>query len=147
MYYKRWREFNDPRRHTRNPLMPHYLLSSEATFSAAHTIPGVHMCERMHGHNWRVRATVRVEEGDLDRNGMGVDFRVIDETLRGIVAEFEHRYLNDLEPFRDNAPTAEWIARLIAQLTDQRLTDLAQKARVEEIEVWETPQYRVLYRV
>lgn len=127
--------------------MPHYLLSAEATFSAAHTIPGVHMCERMHGHNWRVRATVKVEEGDLDRNGMGVDFRAIDETLKAIVGEFEHRYLNDLEPFKANAPTAEWIAKLIAQQATQRLADIAPKAGVESIEVWETPQYRVQYRV
>jgi 6-pyruvoyltetrahydropterin/6-carboxytetrahydropterin synthase len=127
--------------------MPHYLLSAEATFSAAHTIPGVHMCERMHGHNWRVRATVRVEEDDLDQNGMGVDFRSIDETLRAIVSDFEHRYLNDLEPFKDNPPTAEWIAKLIARQSAHRLADLAPQARVEAVEVWETPQYRVLYRV
>ena len=32
----------------------YFLLSAEATFSAAHTLPGAGACEQMHGHNWRV---------------------------------------------------------------------------------------------
>lgn len=127
--------------------MSHYLLSAEATFSAAHTIPGVHMCDRMHGHNWRIRTTVRVEEDSLDANGMGVDFRVIDEILGTIVSDFEHRYLNDLPQFESGPPTAERIAKLIAEQCSERLSGLAPAATVEQVEVWETPQYRVLYRI
>ena len=74
----------------------HYLLSAEASFSAAHTLPGVDMCERFHGHNWRVRLTVKVAERGLDGMGMGVDFREIERVAREVVAGFEHRYLNDL---------------------------------------------------
>ena len=125
--------------------MPHYLLSAEATFSAAHTIPGVDMCERMHGHNWRVRATIRVEENQLDANGMGVDFRAIEQTMHTIVAEFEHRYLNDLEPFANNPPTAEFIAKIIAHRTSEQLAEIAPTAKVYQVEVWETPHYRVTY--
>ena len=124
--------------------MGHYLLSAEAQFSAAHTLPGVDMCERMHGHNWRVRLTVRVDEAQLDDLGMGVDFRTIEEMTRAIVAEFEHRYLNDLEAFRDHAPTAERIARTIAERAQAGLE--TRPATVEEVEVWEMPQYRVVYR-
>ena len=127
--------------------MSHYLLSAEANFSAAHTIPGVDMCERMHGHNWRVRATVRVEEDQLDKNGMGVDFRAIEQTLRTIVADFEHRYLNDLEPFAQNPPTAEFIAKLIAVRSSEQLARTTRTAHVSQIEVWETPHYRVAYRM
>ena len=126
--------------------MSHYLLSAETTFSAAHTIPGVDMCERMHGHNWRVRATVRVEEDQLDKNGMGVDFRAIEQTLRTIVSDFEHRYLNDLEPFAQHPPTAEFIAKLIAVRSSEQLAQTTPTAHVSEIEVWETPHYRVAYR-
>src|SRR5882724_12661876 len=84
--------------------MGHFLLSADATFSAAHTLPGIEMCERMHGHNWRVRLTVRVDEGALDQVGMGVDFRVVEKIARDVVADFEHRYLNELEPFRKVLP-------------------------------------------
>ena len=127
--------------------MSHYLLSAETTFSAAHTIPGVDMCERMHGHNWRVRATVRVEQDQLDANGMGVDFRAIERTLQQIVSEFEHRYLNELAPFANNPPTAEFIAKLIAEKSTEQLAKTAPAAAVSEIEVWETPHYRVAYRM
>ena len=127
--------------------MPHYLLSAEATFSAAHTIPGVHMCERMHGHNWRVRVTVRVEEENLDHNGMGVDFRIIESALNEIVSEFEHRYLNELQPFQEAPPTAERIARIVGTATSQRLASENQPATLSQVEVWETPRYRVTYQV
>src|SRR5882724_5520947 len=101
--------------------MGHFLLSADATFSAAHTLPGIEMCERMHGHNWRVRLTVRVDEGALDQVGMGVDFRVVEKIVRDVVADFEHRYLNDLEPFRKVLPTAEHVAQLVAQRAAARL--------------------------
>ena len=66
--------------------MAHYLLSAEAMFSAAHTLPGVDMCDRIHGHNWRVRLTVRVEQDGLGEAGMGVDFRVIEDITKATVA-------------------------------------------------------------
>src|SRR6185436_16635241 len=92
---------------------PHYLLSAEAGFSAAHTLPGVDMCERFHGHNWRVRLTVRVPESGLDGLGMGVDFREIERVTREVVAGFEHRYLNDLPEFKQRPPTAERVAKIV----------------------------------
>jgi 6-pyruvoyltetrahydropterin/6-carboxytetrahydropterin synthase len=124
----------------------HYLLSAEATFSAAHTLPGVDMCERMHGHNWRVRLTVRVPEAALDALGMGVDFRAI-ETLAGeVVADFEHRYLNDLPDFARRPPTAERIARVVSGRAQEQLRALAPAAALDQVEVWEAPHYRVVYR-
>jgi len=126
--------------------MAHYLLSAEAQFSAAHTLPGVDMCERMHGHNWRVRLTVRVDETGLDNVGMGVDFRTIEQLAAGLVADWEHRYLNDLEPFRTHPPTAEFMARTIAQRAQAQLATSAPSAVIEEVALWEMPQYRVVYR-
>jgi len=121
----------------------HYLLSAEAAFAAAHTLPGVEKCERMHGHNWRVRLTVRVEADALDEGGMAVDFRVVEEALRDAVSEFDHSYLNDLEPFGNSPPTAERLAVVVCERTSHRL---AGAARVDAVEIWETPQYRVEYR-
>lgn len=126
--------------------MSHYLLSAEATFSAAHTLPGVELCERMHGHNWRVRLTVRVDARDLDGRGMGIDFRVIERALRAAVAEFDHQYLNDLTAFHDGPPTAERVARVVCERVAPELADRAPTATPEQVEVWEIPQYRVTYR-
>ncbi|HEX9730199.1 MAG TPA: 6-carboxytetrahydropterin synthase [Gemmatimonadales bacterium] len=125
--------------------MPHFLLSAEAMFSAAHTLPGVDMCERMHGHNWRVRVTVRVEADALE-DGMGVDFRTVEHVTRGAVAGFEHRYLNDLPDFAERRPTAETIAMVICERVAQALEVRAPTSRISEVELWEMPQYRVVYR-
>jgi len=126
--------------------MAHFLLSAEATFSGAHTLPGVPVCERVHGHNWRVRVTVRVDEDALDRVGMGVDFRTIEDETRRAVAEFDHAYLNELEAFAGRLPTAENVARVVSERVTRRLAAAAPAAAVAEVEVWEMPQYRVSYR-
>jgi 6-pyruvoyltetrahydropterin/6-carboxytetrahydropterin synthase len=123
-----------------------FLLSAEATFAAAHTLPGVDMCSRMHGHNWRVRVTVRVAAERLDALGMGVDFRDIERHTRDVVSAFEHRYLNDLPAFAAHPPTAETIARVVAEQVAARLAGHPTGADVTEVELWEMPQYKVTYR-
>lgn len=126
--------------------MAHFLLSAEASFSAAHTLPGVPTCDRMHGHNWRVRVTVRVDVAALDRHGMGVDFRVIEQATHDAVAEFDHAYLNELTPFREQPPTAERVAVVVEERVRDRLARETAAARIAEVDVWELPQYRVRYR-
>lgn len=126
--------------------MAHFLLSAETTFSAAHTLPGVEMCDRMHGHNWRIRLTVRVDENALDGVGMGIDFRVLEQVARATVEDFEHQYLNDLEPFEDGPPSAERIAKIVHDRAAAQLARSAPSAAVEEVTLWELPQYRVIYR-
>lgn len=126
--------------------MGHFLLSAEARFSAAHTLPDVAVCERFHGHLWRIRLTVRVAEDALDRAAIGIDFRDLEGLARGAVADFEHRYLNDLEPFKDHPPSAERIAQVVATRASTGLADAAPHAQLVEVEVWEMPEYRVVYR-
>ena len=60
-------------------------------FSAAHfiTFDG-DICERLHGHNYRVSAAV---EGPLDQNHYVVDFIALRDTLKGIVDELDHYVL------------------------------------------------------
>ena len=125
---------------------PHFFLSAEARFSAAHTLPGVDMCQRLHGHNWRVRVNVRVPESGLDHLGMGPDLREIERITREAVADWEHRYLNELPEFVDSPPTAERLAKMVCARASERLARFAHAATVAEVEVWETPEYRVVYR-
>ncbi len=61
-------------------------------FSAAHflTLPG-HVCERLHGHNYRVAVTV---EGPVDpATGFVVDFAVLKQVVRTVIAPLDHRVL------------------------------------------------------
>ena len=124
----------------------HFLLSAETTFSAAHTLPGAGACEQMHGHNWRVRITVHVEETELDEEGMGIDFRVLDEIVKSSVSDFDHAYLNNLEPFKDHPPTAELIAREVYRRARALMENALQSAALAEVEVWEMAGYRAVYR-
>ncbi len=70
----------------------HVRLEKESlVFSAAHFITfNGNICERIHGHNYRVRAEVR---GPLDENSYVVDFIAMRDSLHTIVAEWDHRVL------------------------------------------------------
>ncbi|MBD3672727.1 MAG: 6-pyruvoyl tetrahydropterin synthase family protein [Planctomycetaceae bacterium] len=60
-------------------------------FSAAHFITfNGNICERIHGHNWRVAAEV---EGPLDENYYVFDFIALRDGLQKIVNELDHRVL------------------------------------------------------
>jgi len=60
-------------------------------FSAAHFITyDGNVCERLHGHNYRVEAEVH---GPLDENHYVVDFIALRDTLQSIVLRLDHRML------------------------------------------------------
>ena len=60
-------------------------------FSAGHFITfGGNICERLHGHNYRVDAEVRDE---LDENHYVVDFIALRDALHKIVLELDHYML------------------------------------------------------
>jgi 6-pyruvoyltetrahydropterin/6-carboxytetrahydropterin synthase len=60
-------------------------------FSAGHFITfNSNICERLHGHNYRVTAEV---EGPLDENHYVVDFIALRDTLKVIVDELDHHML------------------------------------------------------
>jgi len=60
-------------------------------FSSAHFITyDGDICERLHGHNYRVAAEIA---GPLDENHYVVDFVFVRETLRELVAELDHHVL------------------------------------------------------
>ncbi len=60
-------------------------------FSAAHFITFAgNICERLHGHNYRVAAEV---SGPLDENHYVIDFIALRDSLAAIVAALDHRVL------------------------------------------------------
>src|ERR1700742_255591 len=60
-------------------------------FSAAHFITfNGNICERLHGHNWRVAVEV---SGPLDENQYVFDFIALRDTLQTIVLELDHHML------------------------------------------------------
>ena len=111
-------------------------------FSSAHILvghPGA--CKRMHGHNWVVEA--KVEGDQINKIGMVIDFKDIKNELENIISKLDHQYLNDLEPFIENNPTAENISKFIyKELSKNINTD---NIKVSEIKLWETNSSAVIY--
>jgi 6-pyruvoyltetrahydropterin/6-carboxytetrahydropterin synthase len=109
-------------------------ISQETCVAAAHQLrfaPGEG--ERLHGHNWRIKATVRAER--LDASGFVLDFNALAATLRALVEPYEHVFLNEIAPFDDLNPTAENIARVVADNLAAKVDD--DRVKVLKVEVWE----------
>lgn len=116
----------------------------EAEFEAAHRIvdyPG--KCDRLHGHNWKVE--VKITGKTLDKLGMLIDFKEAKTALKEVTEAMDHRFLNELEPFREKNPTAENIAQYIYQaLKGHRLLREA-AVHLAAVCVWESPRACVTY--
>lgn len=112
-------------------------LDVDAGFSAAHCLRGYQgKCERLHGHNYRVRLTVAGP--DLDDIGLLVDFKELKRRLNAAVEPLDHAYLNELEPFREKNPSAENIAAYLFAVLDHDLSRPAPRpVQVTRVRVWE----------
>ena len=89
-------------------------------FAGAHHLrdyPGD--CELPHGHNWKVKVTVRAQQ--LDNIGMGIDFKVLKKQVKEVVDRLDHRDLNGMEEFAELNPSSEHIAMFIFDNLKQSL--------------------------
>lgn len=119
-----------------------YEINLDADFAAAHRLRGYEGdCERLHGHNWRVRVTL--ESADLGPLGMVVDFREVKAVLADVLGEFDHAFLNDLDRFQTVNPTTENIARAICEDIAPRMPS---GVRVAAVTAWESARYSATYR-
>ena len=56
-----------------------YRLTIQTSFAAAHNLLQYQGdCENLHGHNWKVDVTVAARE--LDKSGLGIDFKILPTT-------------------------------------------------------------------
>jgi 6-pyruvoyltetrahydropterin/6-carboxytetrahydropterin synthase len=118
-----------------------YILTVKADFAAAHRLREYDgNCERLHGHNWLVEATVTSTE--LDACGMAVDFRLLKGALREILERLDHGYLNEIPPFTEINPSSEHIARHIFEEMERRIPA---PVRVSGVTVWESADARAEY--
>tara|TARA_Y100000996_G_scaffold257348_1_gene202553 strand:+ start:264 stop:632 length:369 start_codon:yes stop_codon:yes gene_type:complete len=120
-----------------------YTLTTMVEFSSAHTLVG-HSgpCKKMHGHNWKVE--VEITGDKLDKIGMVVDFKEIRKATNLVVDELDHEFLNNLEPFSEDNPTAENIARYIFTKLSEEFSN--KNVKVNSIKLWETDKSAVSYK-
>lgn len=112
-----------------------FKITKQFRFSAAHSIPSLgagHKCARVHGHNYKIRATFLSSK--LDKNGFVVD--VAGELVKAIKNEidlrWDHQNLNRIT----GTPSAEVIAQIWFKWIRERC-DLIQSVCVVESEsIW-----------
>ena len=121
-----------------------YKVRVEDEFSAAHFLSHYKgKCEKLHGHNYKVRLWVKGEE--LDSGGMLLDFSVLKGALKEAAGFLDHSNLNDMEVFK-NDPSAERIARFIFEKVKEKLHELGVKsACLEAVDVFETARNMARY--
>jgi 6-pyruvoyltetrahydropterin/6-carboxytetrahydropterin synthase len=126
--------------------VPVYEISKDFVFSAAHQIR-FHggKCERLHGHNWRIRVHVRASE--LNKIGMVVDFADLSKLVAEIGSRFDHRNVNEVPPFDEINTTAELLAKFFYDEANARLGQLeGGRVKVSKVDVWENEGSLAVYR-
>ncbi len=110
-------------------------------FAAAHKLnnyPG--NCSNIHGHTWKIELVIGGE--NLDAIGMHIDFRYLKSVLEQIINDYDHTFLNEIEPFTIINPTAENLAKTIYE----KAADLLKDYTVKLVRVWESSSAHVTYR-
>lgn len=112
-----------------------YRLKISSNFASAHNL--IHYqgdCENLHGHNWKVDVSVTAKE--LDKAGLGIDFKTLKAETKTLLKTLDHKYLNELEPFKDLSPSSENIACYIYHELSRKLNN--DNIKVESVNVWES---------
>lgn len=120
-----------------------FKISVTDSFSAAHNLRHYQgKCERLHGHNFKVRITLGAK--NLDKMGMVADFHEIKKNLRSVLGQLDHNYLNEIPFFKKINPTSEQIASFIFKGMKKKIPGHSYK--VLEVTVCETEGNEATYQ-
>lgn len=110
----------------------------ETSFSSAHHLLNYKgKCENPHGHNWKVE--VYAQGDNLDNSNILIDFKVLKKEVNEIIDYLDHKDLNELEDFKNQSPSSEFIAKYIYKKAKEKIN------LVSRVDVWETPTSRASY--
>ena len=112
-----------------------YELKVITHFSAAHQLREFHgPCEDLHGHNWKIEVYVTSEK--VDEAGVVIDFRILKDHVNQIMDRLDHKFLNHIEPFTNQNPSSENIAKYVAE--ELALLLESPGVRVSRVTAWES---------
>ena len=119
-----------------------YEVTIKKSFSAAHLLKEIGgKCEELHGHNFLVEVSVASES--LNSEGLLIDFRVVKRWTDEVLEQLDHKYLNEIEYFKNINPSSEQLARFLYD----RISEKSRQAKVtlSRVTVWESDNSRVTY--
>ena len=118
-----------------------FKLGIETMISASHYLRNYSgPCQRLHGHNWKIQVIVTGQ--NLNKAGMVIDFKELNDLTWSVVGQFDHQALNELEPFNQINPTSENMARYFYREISKKLPD---GVKMSVIRLWETDKYMMEY--
>ncbi len=121
-----------------------YEVTIKKSFSAAHVLKEIGgKCEDLHGHNFLVEVTVAGNA--LNEDDLLIDFRDLKKWNNEILDHLDHKYLNEVEVFKDINPSSERIARYIYDRLMKKFQTLNLVLTVSRVTVWESDNARVTY--
>jgi len=112
-----------------------YHLTVYTHFAAAHNLINYQGdCENLHGHNWKVEVTVSARE--LDKAGLGIDFKILKRGTKEVLGLLDHKYLNELPPFTEISPSSENLSRFLFEKLSETFNN--DNVRITKVNVWES---------
>jgi len=117
----------------------------ERGFSSGHFLRNYKgKCENPHGHNYKVRITLRGEA--LDHAGLLLDFRDLKQVMLPVIDRLDHQMINDIEPFTTINPSAENLAKYFYEETNRQLAEMTGgRVRVKDCTIYETDTTTATY--
>lgn len=121
-----------------------YEVTIKKSFSAAHVLKEIGgKCEDLHGHNFLVEVSVA---GDaLNGEDLLIDFRDLKKWINEILDHLDHKYLNEVEAFKDINPSSERVAKFIYDRLTKKIQTMNLDLMVSRVTVWESDNARVTY--
>ena len=115
-----------------------YEVTVEDSFAAGHYLRNYKgKCENPHGHNYKVRVTLR--GAHLDQAGLLLDFKDLKEVMKHVIDRLDHQMLNDIEPFKVLNPSAENLAKYFYDQANERLKRVTNgRVDVKDVTIFET---------
>ncbi len=129
-------------------------ITRKEQFSASHLLANAELtaeenselfgkCNNLHGHNYYLEVTVC---GTPDpRSGYVMDLKYLKEIItQDIISKVDHRFLNEIEMFRDVIPTTENMAMIFWEILSDRVK--TGNAQLYSVKIYETEKNFVLYK-
>lgn len=118
-----------------------FSVSVLSKFDCAHSLLNYEgKCSSLHGHSYKVEVSV---SGVHLKDGILVDIVDLKRTVKEVLDQFDHKYLNELAYFKDRSPTAENICIVIAEMVQKKLPP---HVKLEYVKVFESEDSFVTYR-
>ncbi|HVO67679.1 MAG TPA: 6-carboxytetrahydropterin synthase QueD [Syntrophales bacterium] len=119
-----------------------YEVTIKLSFSAAHRLKEIgSIYEKLHGHNFIVEISVASRE--LTEAGILIDFRVLKGWAEEVLNDLDHKYLNEVNYFKNISPSSENIARFIYERIEEKTK--CHNLDISRVVVWESEHAKITY--